>query len=117
MKVQNASEFVKGVLSSGRFSFTLDEAREATGLRGQALNMALQRLKRDRWVVPFSQGFYLALDVQHQAAGVLDPVWFVDDWARELGVDCYVGGLSAAAIHGAAHQQPQAFHVFMSEWH
>ena len=113
MNVQRARDFVKGVLSQGRYSFTLDEASEATGLRGQALNMALQRMKRDGWVLPFSQGFYLALDVQHQAAGMLDPEWFVDDWARALGVDYYVGGLSAAAVHGAAHQRPVAFQVFM----
>ena len=64
-------------------------------------------------VNPFSQGFYLALDVQHQTAGMLDPEWFVDDWARFLGVDYYVGGLSAVAVQGAAHQRPVAFQVFM----
>jgi len=113
MSVQSAREFVRGCLGQGRYSFTLKEASEATGLKGQALNMALQRLKRDGWVVPFSRGFYLALDVQHQAAGMLDPEWFVDDWAGFLGVDYYVGGLSAAAVHGAAHQRPVAFQVFM----
>ena len=107
-------EFVKSVLQQGRYSFTLEEAATATGLRSQALNMGLQRLKRVGWVVPFSHGFYLALDVQHQSAGMLDPEWFVDDWAKYLGVDYYVGGLSAAAVHGAAHQRPVAFQVFMS---
>jgi predicted transcriptional regulator of viral defense system len=113
MTVQGGKEFVKGILGQGRYSFTLDEAANATGLDGQALNMALQRLKNDGWVVPFSQGFYLALDLQHQATGMLDPEWFVDDWAKFLGVGYYVGGLSAAAIHGAAHQRPLAFQVFM----
>lgn len=113
MNVQRGSGFVKSILAQGRYSFALEEASEATGLRGQALNMALQRLKRDGWVVPFSKGFYLALDVQHQASRMLDPEWFVDDWAGFLGVDYYVGGLSAAAVHGAAHQRPVAFQVFM----
>ena len=112
--MQKGIDFVRGVLGNGRFSFTLNEAAEATGLRDQALNMMLQRLKQDRWVVPFSQGFYLALDVQHQSAGMLDPEWFIDDWARFLGVEYYVCGLSAAAVHGAAHQRPTVFQVMMN---
>ncbi len=112
MNVQNGVQFVKSVLGRGRYSFTLADAAEATGRRGQTLNMLLQRLKRDGWVVPLSRGFYLALDAQHQPAGILDPHWFVDDWARFLAVDYYVGGLSAAALHGAAHQHPVSFQVF-----
>ncbi len=114
MKVQKGLDFVRAILGNGRFSFTLKEAAEATGLGGQALNMMLQRLKRDGWVLPFSKGFYLALDVQHQASGMLDPVWFIDDWAKFLGVEYYVCGLSAAAMHGAAHQRPAVFQVMMN---
>ena len=113
MTVLSGREFVKGILGQGRYCFTLNEAANATGVDGQALNMVLQRLKNDGWVVPFSRGFYLALDIQHQAAGMLDPEWFVDDWAKFLGVEYYVGGLSAAAVHGAAHQRPFVFQVFM----
>ena len=114
MKAKRGIDFVKDILGQGRCSFTLDEASQAIGQRGQTLNMTLQRLKHDKWVVPFSQGFYLALDVQHQPAGMLDPEWFVDEWARFLGVEYYVGGLSAAALHGAAHQHPIAFQVFLN---
>lgn len=105
---------MKSILGSGRFSFTYDEAAQALNRRGQTLNMTLQRLKRDGWIVPFARGFYLALDIQHQSAAMLEPTWFVDDWARFLGTEYYVGGLSAAALHGAAHQRPVVFQVFMN---
>ena len=76
------------------------------------LNSTLNRLKHDGWVYPLSRGFYLALDIRHQARGILDPVLFVDDWARHHKVEYYVAGLSAAEQHGAAHQRPMQFQVF-----
>lgn len=114
MKMQRGKEFVRQILGSGRYSFTLAEASAATGVKGQALNMLLQRLKKDRWVVPFSKGFYLALDAQHQSAGMLDPELFIDDWAGYLGAQYYVCGLTAAAAYGAAHQRPAVFQVMMN---
>lgn len=115
MNLHNGKSFITEILSRGRYSFTLSEAVEVMGKQGQTLNMALQRLKRQRWIVPFSRGFYLAMDIQHQSVGMLDPHWFVDDWARFLGADYYVGGLSAAVLHGAAHQRPAVFQVFMNK--
>ncbi len=104
--------FVKDLLKRGRYSFTLDEASEKLDKQGPALNLALQRLKKAGWIAPVSRGFYVALDVQHQAAGMLDPAWFVEDWARHLNMAYYVGGLSAAERHGAAHQRPMQFQIF-----
>jgi len=104
--------FVRDLLKRGRCSFTRQEASEKLDRQGPLLNLALQRLKKAGWIVPVSRGFYLALDVQHQAAGMLDPVWFVDDWAKFMRMAYYVGGLSAAALHGAAHQRPMQFQVF-----
>ncbi len=105
-------QYVRKLLKRGRYSFTVEEAGEHLDKRGAALNLVLQRLKTAGWVVPFSRGFYLALDVQHQEAGLLDPAWFVDDWARHMRMSYYVGGLSAAAYHGASHQKPMQFQVF-----
>ncbi len=110
--MSSSEEFVKQLLKAGRYSFTLQEASEELGKQGPALNLALQRLKKAGWIAPVSRGFYVALDVQHQAGGMLDPVWFVDDWARHVRMAYYVGGLSAAERHGAAHQRPMQFQVF-----
>lgn len=110
MKAEN---YIKQLLKRGHYCFTLPEAREALGKDGPALNLALQRLRKAGWIAPISRGFYLALDVQHQGTGMLDPMWFVDDWARFMRMNhYYVGGLSAAALHGAAHQRPMQFQIF-----
>lgn len=110
--MKTGEAFVKDLLKRGRYSFTLREAGEKLGTQGPILNLALQRLKKAGWIAPVSRGFYVALDVQHQTAGMLDPVWFVDDWARHMHMAYYVGGLSAAELHGAAHQRPMQFQVF-----
>ncbi len=111
-EMKTAEQFIKDLLQRGRYSFTIEEAARQLGKEGPALNTALQRLKQAGWIVPFSRGFYLALDVQHQGVGILDPAWFIDDWARHVRAAYYVGGLSAAALHGAAHQRPMQFQVF-----
>lgn len=40
--------------------------------------------------------------------------WFIDELMKFHGLPYYVGLLSAAALHGAAHQQPQEFQVITS---
>jgi predicted transcriptional regulator of viral defense system len=40
---------------------------------------------------------------------------FIDDFMRHLGRPYYVGLLSAAALHGAAHQQPQSFFTIIAK--
>lgn len=57
------------------------------------------------------RGFYLVVDPQYRAFGALPAVAWIDDLMRFHEVPYYVGLLSAAALHGAAHQQPQEFQV------
>lgn len=105
-------EYIKQRIKSGHYTFNREEAAQAIKQNNASLNSTLNRLKHDGWIYPLSRGFYLALDVQHQARGFLDPIWFVDDWARHHKVEYYVAGLSAAEQHGAAHQRPMEFQVF-----
>ena len=112
--MMSGEQFVKDILKRGRYSFTIEEAAEKLNKRGPSLVLALQRLKQAGWVAPFSRGFYLALDVQHQDGRMMDPAWFIDDWAKHMRAEYYVGGLSAAALHGATHQQSMQFQVFLS---
>jgi hypothetical protein len=103
-------DYVQSLLRQGRYSFSREEAGHKLGQNGARLDQTLKRLSDKRWVKSFSRGFYLAFDVQHQSSG-LDPKWFIDDWARFMGAEYYVAGLSAAGLHGAAHQRPMAFQV------
>lgn len=109
MRVSIASEFLRTLLQRGRYTFTRDEAEAALG-SPRATMKALRRLEVQGWLVSPGQCFYVIQDPLHQVVGL--PVeWFLDDWARHLGVQYYVGLLTAAMLHGAAHQKPQQFQV------
>lgn len=51
---------------------------------------------------------------EYRAVGSPPASWFIDDLMLYLGQPYYVGLWSAAAIHGAARQQPMVFQVVTS---
>jgi len=57
------------------------------------------------------RGFYLIVDPEYRQLGALPAAAWIDDLMRFHGTTYYVGLLSAAALHGAAHQQPQELQV------
>lgn len=61
------------------------------------------------------RGFYLIVPPEYRIVGAPPASWFVDELMRHLGQPYYVGILTAAAIHGAAHQQPMVFQVVTSK--
>jgi predicted transcriptional regulator of viral defense system len=56
-------------------------------------------------------GFYVIVPLEYSRMRVIPAEWFIADLMEFMDQPYYVGLLSAAAIHGAAHQQPQEFHV------
>jgi hypothetical protein len=76
-----------------------------------AIEAALRRLKRRGRIASPRRGFYVLVPVEYREAGCPPVSWFIDDLMRFLKQPDYVGLLSAAAIHGAAHQQPMLFQV------
>ena len=103
--------FVDDLQARGRYTFTRSEAASSRGYSEVALKAALRRLKRLGRVVSPRRGFYVIVPLEYREAGGPPASWFIDDLMRFLGQPYYVGLLSAAAIHGAAHQQPMVFQV------
>ena len=64
-----------------------------------------------------SKGFYVIVPPEYRAVGAPPASWFIDDLMKYLDRPYYVGLLSAAAIHGAAHQQPMVFQVITDKPH
>jgi predicted transcriptional regulator of viral defense system len=58
-----------------------------------------------------TRGAYVLIPPQYRTWGAVPASHFVDDLMRFLGHPYYVGYLSAAEIHDAAHQRPQVFQV------
>ncbi len=105
------AKLVDALQAGGRYTLTGDEAIAALGITGVALTKAVQRLiARNRLAVP-RRGFFVIVPLEYRQAGAPPPDWYVSDLMRYLDCRYYVALLSAASLHGAAHQQPQEFQV------
>src|SRR3990172_4092386 len=106
-----ARAYVEGLLARGRHTFTREEAEEALKSSPIAAYHSLRRLQKRGWLAMPRRGFYLIVDPEHRQLGALPATAWIDDLMRFHGISYYVGLLSAASMHGAAHQQPQESHV------
>lgn len=105
------SSWVDSLQSQGRYFFTSEQAMKQVNVtRVSFINTSL-RLARKNRIVRLFRGFYIIVPLEYAAAGVLPAEWFVADLMSYIGKPYYVGLLSAATLHGAAHQQPQEFQV------
>jgi predicted transcriptional regulator of viral defense system len=105
------SVFVDGLQATGTYTFTHADARAELTTSDIAIDNALRRLKKRGRIVAPRRGFYVIVPTEYRTAGSPPPSWFIDDLMRFLDQPYYVGLLSAAAIHGASHQQPMTFQV------
>lgn len=110
-RASDLSAFVDDTQAAGRYTFMSAEARSALQVSEIAIDNALRGLKdRGRLVAP-RRGFFVIVPTEYRTAGAPPPSWFIDDLMRFLAQPYYVGLLSAAALHGASHQQPMVFQV------
>ena len=105
------ADLVDDLQASGRYTFSIREALEGTGASKVAVRSALQRLKRKARVASPRREFYVIVPLEYRTIGCLPASSFVDDLMAFLAQPYYVALLSAAEIHGAAHQRPQVFQV------
>jgi len=116
VKYNIGADYISDLQSKGRYTFTRDEAQKALSLSGLALKKSLERLSKKKSIVLVHRGFYIIVPLEYRTRGVLPPEWFVRELMQFMKLDYYVGLLSAAAIHGAAHQQPQEFDVVIPQF-
>jgi len=105
------SDLVDSLQAAGQYVLSREYALAALGVSDEALKKAVQRLVVKRRLAAPRRGFFVIVPVEYREAGAPPPSWFLDDLMKFLGQPYYVGLLSAAALHGAAHQQPQEFQV------
>jgi predicted transcriptional regulator of viral defense system len=105
------SAYLDALQGRGRYTFDRAEALKELGSTPEALEAAVRRLAaKGRLAVP-RRGFYVIVPAEYRSAGAPPADWFIADLMRFEGQPYYVGLLSAAALHGSAHQQPQEFQV------
>ncbi len=104
-------KYFSSIRSKGRYTFTYGELKEQLGLSDRALIQSLSRVKKKGEVAQIRKGFYVIIPPEYSQQGMLPPYLFIDDLMTSLNKPYYVGLLSAAALHGAAHQQPMEYFV------
>ncbi len=108
---RSLSDLVDAYQASGRYTFTREEALAVLGISEEALKKAVQRLVAKRRLAVPRRGFLVIVPIEYRDAGAPPASWFIDPLMKFHGRPYYVGLLSAAALHGAAHHQPQEFQV------
>lgn len=101
------------LLAQGRPIVSLAEVADLTGLSPKAAADALVRLRRGHQMFSPHRGLYAAVPAQYRTWGVLPALDFIDAMMGAMGRQYYVALLSAAELHGAAHQRPQVFQVMV----
>ena len=100
---------IDGLAARGRYHFTTKEAATALGASHVAARAAIRRLReKGRVSMPF-RGFHVIVPPEFRALGCLPADQFVPQLMQHLGLAYYAGLLSAASLHGAAHQAPMVF--------
>jgi predicted transcriptional regulator of viral defense system len=107
----NFHEYIHRLVASGRYTFSWDDVVAYAGGNVIAAKSALARLSRKGRIASIYRGFYAVIPAEYSARGIVPAEWFLDALFRHIGSPYYLGVLSAAALHGAAHQQPQEYQI------
>lgn len=106
------SVWVENRLANGRYSFKLEKLkRDLPNKTDISIKRSLSRLVKQEKIISILKGFYIIVPPSYKNMGILPPIMFIDDLMNFLGRPYYVSLLSAAAIFGAGHQQPQTYYI------
>lgn len=115
MKTESTYDYLEGFLnelqSKGRYAVTLEEVKRKFDVSEKAILQNLYRLKSKKQLAQVRQGFYVIVHPQYSRRGMIPATLFIADLMEYLNREYYVCLFSAAALHGAGHQQPMQFQV------
>ena len=104
-------ELPDALMAQGRHTASTEELLELTGLDRAALHNGFHRLRENGSIVSPARGLYAVVPPQYRAWGSPPAEWFIDAMMAHLRRRYYIALLTAAAMHGSAHQAPQSFQV------
>jgi predicted transcriptional regulator of viral defense system len=113
MDIARTSDYLVDLAARGRHHFTTEEAAAALGRSVPAVRAALRRLKSKGEIADPHRGFHVIVPPEYRRIGCLPAEQFIDQLMAHLQEPYYVALLSAAELHGAAHQRPQALQVML----
>jgi predicted transcriptional regulator of viral defense system len=107
-------DLLDDIVGRGRAAITTAEAADALGIPQDQVRVRMHRYVQQGRVIAPARGLWVPVPPQRRVYGSLPGMELIDVLMRHLGRDYYVGWLSAAEVHGAAHQAPQALQVAVS---
>ena len=108
-----ARDIIVDLAAQGRYHFTSNEMRSALDVSDAATRQALSRLTMKGEIASPARGFYAIVPPEYRSLGCLPADQFITPLMEFRSIPYYVGLLSAAQYHGAAHQRPQELQVFV----
>jgi predicted transcriptional regulator of viral defense system len=93
-------------LECGKYTFTFEEIKKHFSLSDSAISLQLSYYSMKKRIFHIRKGFYGILTPENSTGGILPSDLFIDSLMKHLNKPYYVALLSAAALHGAAHQKP-----------
>lgn len=101
--------------AKGQVSFTPDQVEALRPSSPAAIKAAIGRLQKKGQIAMPYRGFYVIVPPEYRILNCLPAEHFIDGLMKCLREPYYVGLLSAAEYHGAAHHRPQVFQVMASK--
>ncbi|MDE0108354.1 MAG: type IV toxin-antitoxin system AbiEi family antitoxin [Bryobacterales bacterium] len=108
-----ARDVIADLAARGQYSFASSEFRSALGVSEQAARQALSRVAAKGEIASPARGFYVIVPPEYRRLGCLPADQFLPALMEHRRARYYVGLLSAAQYHGAAHHRPQEFQVML----
>lgn len=109
------ADFINMMAAKGRSSFSYKDIEKQINSSSMAIKAALRRLQKKGEIAMPYRGFYVIVPPEYRALGSVPAEQFIPDFMNYLGEIYYVGLLSAAEYHGAAHQRSQLFQVVVAK--
>lgn len=108
-----ASDYIQNLAVNGRHHFTTMSAIEAIGGKPPAVRAQLRRLESKGLIAQPTRSFFVIVPPEYQRLGCVPATHFIDQLMQLWSEPYYLALLSAAQIHGAAHQSPQVAQVML----
>lgn len=99
------------LIGHGRHFISTAEVAEICGISPASVPASLERAREAGKMISVTKGGWVPVPPEYRSAGAPPPSHFIDQLMEHLGYPYYVGFLSAAAAHGAAHQSPMAYQI------
>ena len=111
-KYNKIGDWVEDLPKRGKSIFSKQEVvKQFPDMSYYSIRNALNRLTKKKKIQSVWHDFFVIILPEYGLKGIAPPIEYIDQLMKFLGKDYYIALLSAAALQGAAHQQPMEFFV------